>query len=177
MMTGTNTDAVAIENRRQIVWMNVAVREWNDAGAMVAWSVDGHASICVRRSMAIRASADSCSATRSIPSCSRLRDRGTQADRRFDVRRPTLELVGDLVPARVVVPDPLDHLATAMVGRHCLEQRRFRDQGAAGPSAPASCGRRTRKKSQSIACTSTRRCGAAWAPSTTVTRCGRAPTW
>src|SRR6266566_4886748 len=107
MMTRANADPVAIEDRRQIVWMNVAVREWNDAGPMVAWSVDGHA-------LDLREPLNGDPGKRGLvlgntvhPQLLQIRDRSTEAHRRFDVRGPTLELVRDLVPGRVVVPDSL----------------------------------------------------------------------
>src|SRR5437879_4761931 len=168
MMTRANADAVAIEDRRQIVGMNVAVREWNDAGPMVAWSVDGHALDLGEPLNGDPGKRGLVLGNAVHPQLLQVSDRSTEADRRFDVRRPTLELVRDLVPGRVVVPDPLDHFATAMVGGIASSSAGFAIK-APLPIGASILWPENAKKSQSIACTSTRRCGAACAPSTTAT--------
>src|ERR1051325_10832836 len=42
VMPGADADAVAIQNRGEIVRMDVAVREWNNSRAMVARAVHGN---------------------------------------------------------------------------------------------------------------------------------------
>src|SRR5438105_9018718 len=111
MMPGANADSIAIEDRRQIVRMNVAVREWNDARPMVSWSVDGDA-------LDLREPFDRDPRQRGLvlgdPLHSQLvqiGDRGGEPDCRLHVGRPTFELVRDLVPGRAIIPNPFYHFA------------------------------------------------------------------
>src|SRR5467141_1893505 len=128
VVAGPNTDAVAVQDRRQVVRMNVAVRKRNDAGTVVARSID-------RDALDLRQAFDS-QAGELLLVCGDLvqsqlleiGDGGAEPDGGFHVRSPAFELVGDLVPSGTVIPNPLDHLAAAVVGRHRLEQRRLGDQ-------------------------------------------------
>src|SRR2546425_8928097 len=135
VVAGPNTDAVAVQDRRQVVRMNVAVRERHDAGTVVARSIDRDA-LDLRQ--ALDRQAGQLLLVRGDVVHSQLLeigDGGAKPDGGFDVRRSSFELVRNLVPRRAVVPHPLDHFAAAVVGRHRLEQRRLGDQ------RPASHGR------------------------------------
>src|SRR6201988_2947587 len=110
VMTRANTDAVAVENRREIVRMHVAVREWNHSGAMLARAVHIHA-FDLRKPFD-RGLRQLLLMGRHVllPECLEIGDGSGEPDGRLDVGCAPFELVGDAVPARAVIPDPFDHL-------------------------------------------------------------------
>src|SRR6267143_6572165 len=128
VVAGPNTDAVAVQDRRQVVGVNVTVRERHDAGSVVARSID-------RDALDLRQALDSQAGELLLvrgdlvqSQLLEIGDGGAEPDGGLHVRSPAFELVGDLVPSGMVIPNPLDHLAAAVVGRHRLEQRWLGDQ-------------------------------------------------
>ncbi len=111
MMARANTDAVLIQDRCEIVRVNVAVREWNDAGAVILRSVDRDA-FDLGKPLDRRAGEFLLVRGHLVhPELLEIGDRGRQPDCSLHVGRPALELMGDLVPGRSIVPHPFDHFA------------------------------------------------------------------
>src|SRR3989441_2864341 len=131
VVAGPNTDAVAVQDRRQVVRMNVPVRERHDAGTVVARSIDRDA-LDLRQALD-RQAGQLLLVRRDLVQSQLLEigDGGAQPDGGLHVGSPAFELVGNLVPSGTVVPHPLDHLAAPVVGRHRFEQGRLGDERAA----------------------------------------------
>src|SRR5881398_4272381 len=103
-MPGTDADAGLVEDGRDIVRVDVAVRERDAAGAVVPRAVYGHA-------LDLREALDRGRRERLLMLGDPIRadalevgDRRRQSDRSFHVRRAGFELVGNLVVSRMIVP-------------------------------------------------------------------------
>ena len=108
--------------------VDVAVRERNHTGPVVARAVHRHA-------FDLGEALDRGRRERLLVLGDPLRadalevgDGRRESDRSFHIRGAGLELVRNLVVGRMIVPHAGDHLAAAVVGRHGVEQLRLRHQ-------------------------------------------------
>ena len=138
MVPGPNRDPLSIDQRGQVMGMDVGQRE-RDRSAVdlgVARPVDGDPWHVLQF---LHGVADQGALVRPDgvhPELGQVIDRRSQADAFRHTGCPRLELPGQVVPGRLGELDPLDHVAASQKRRHRLQQRAASPQHA-DPGWPA----------------------------------------
>ena len=125
MMTGPDGDPAAVDDRAHVVGVHVAHVEGDHPtlGLRVAGSVDVDPGDVPEALHRVAGELDLVLPDRLHADGIEVVDGGPQGDGLGERWRAGLELVGNLVPRRVVDPDVADHVAAAVEGLHLLEER------------------------------------------------------